>query len=85
MKPRILYSKAEECKSGFLSFITYTNIRRAIFDARVAFEARYGSLVIFSFTIENQLKSWPKLAPPSSLDALELVAKVANERIRAYY
>ncbi|CRK32679.1 hypothetical protein BN1723_016300 [Verticillium longisporum] len=56
-----------------------------IMDARVAFETRHGSPVTFSFATSAQLKNWPKLIPPKTQEATQLVAALQNERVGAYY
>ncbi|KAK8093256.1 uncharacterized protein PG998_014657 [Apiospora kogelbergensis] len=56
-----------------------------IMDARVAFEMRNGSPVTFSFATADQLKSWPKLVPPTSHNTPQRVTELQKEKIGAYY
>lgn len=66
--------------------VVRTNVfYRVIMDARVAFEMRNGSPVTFSFATADQLKSWPKLVPPTSHNTPQRVTELQKEKIGAYY
>ena len=76
----------EDCESVIHPQFATTNTDcRAVMDARVAFESRQGSPVTFSFATDKHLKSWPKLSPPNTQDASQLVANLQTEKIGAHY
>jgi hypothetical protein len=83
---RKLSSRMADCELLLSLSTTSSDIfQRAILDARLAFEMVHGSPITCGFAMKDELRKWPKLAPPKSEDSAQMVAELETEKIGVYF
>ena len=66
--------------------VTFSNIcNSAILDARLGFEMKVGSPITCGFTVEANLKRWPKLALPKSAELIPIAPELESGNISVHF